>query len=212
MAKLDLHKNTISEFQDDLMLYYDLCKKEQAKHVGPWITSLHQITIPEFDIKEEIIQDRTILRDNYGPTTRTKLHDYLRSCGFNKENTKMRMVRHDNLPEPLMQTLLQHIPMKHPVFTLNIQPPGGMDPIHEDTWSGWYRMYPDLAKKYTFEDTARFVVFVTPQYKGQFFSVDNSSISWVKGNAYGMPYYCNHGSANAGFHSKLLVQCLGIKK
>jgi hypothetical protein len=42
------------------MVYYDLCKKEQAKHVGYSVKSFHTMEVPEFDIKKENIEDRTI--------------------------------------------------------------------------------------------------------------------------------------------------------
>ena len=61
MADLDLHKSTISEFHEqNLMVYYDLCKKEQSKHVGYWVKSLNQMEIPMFDVKKATIEDRTI--------------------------------------------------------------------------------------------------------------------------------------------------------
>ena len=60
---LQLNKNTISEFHDNLMEYYDLCKEAQARHVGYWVKSLNQMEIPGFDLKKDTIEDRTILRD-----------------------------------------------------------------------------------------------------------------------------------------------------
>ena len=133
---LQLNKNTISEFHDNLMEYYDLCKKAQARHVGFWVKSLNQMEIPGFDLKKDTIEDRTILRDkDWG--TKAKWRDYMLSQGFNKENTKLLMVDHDNLPPELMNALLQ-LPIKHPVFSLNIQPPGAVVPAHEDTLRIWY--------------------------------------------------------------------------
>ena len=82
MGELDLHKNTISEFHDNLMVFYELCKKEQAKHVGYYVKSLQTIEIPVFDVKKDTIEDRTILRDkNWG--TKTKWRDYMKSKGYN---------------------------------------------------------------------------------------------------------------------------------
>ena len=46
---------------------------------------------------------------------------------------------------------------------MNIQPPGGIVPTHEDTWRIWYDKHPDLAKQYTFEDTVFYLVFLTKQ-------------------------------------------------
>ena len=105
MSDLNLHSSTISEFHEqDLMVYYDLCRREQVKHFGSWIKSFNQIQIPEFDIKKDTIQDRTILRDkNWG--TKRKWRNYMMSQGYNKANTKMLMVDHDDLPAPLMHTL-----------------------------------------------------------------------------------------------------------
>ena len=213
---LQLNINTISEFHDNLMEYYDLCKKEQAKHVGFWVKSLNQIEIPEFDLPKNSIQDRTILRDtengkprNWG--TKAKWRDYMLAQGFNKENTKMLMVDHDNLPPELMNTLLQ-LPIKHPVFSLNIQPPGAIVPAHEDTWRIWYDKHPELAKKYTFKDTVFFIVFITRQDTGHSFSAGETCINWQPGDIVELPHYCNHATSNAGFTPKMLVQCLGIKK
>ena len=210
MSNLDLHKSTISEFHEqDLMVYYDLCKREQVKHFGSWIKSFNQIQIPEFDVKKETIQDRTILRNKkWG--TKAKWRDEMKKTGFNKSNTKLFMVDHDELPIPLLNAL-EKLPIKHPVFSLNIQPPGGIVPAHEDTWRLWYDKHPELAKKYTFEDAAFFLVFITRQEKGHFFSADTTNINWEPGDVFEMPYYCNHSTANAGFTPKMLVQCLGIK-
>ena len=89
MGELNLHKSTIGEFHDDLMVYYDLCKREQAKHLGNWVKSFNQMELPVFDIKKDTIQDRTILRDkDWG--TKSKWRDYMESHGYNKTNTKMR--------------------------------------------------------------------------------------------------------------------------
>ena len=162
MSDLNLHSSTISEFHEqDLMVYYDLCRREQVKHFGSWIKSFNQIQIPEFDIKKDTIQDRTILRDkNWG--TKRKWRNYMMSQGYNKANTKMLMVDHDDLPAPLMHTL-KKIGIKQPVFSLNIQPPGGIVPAHEDTWRIWYDKHPDLAKKFTFKDTMFCILFITRQ-------------------------------------------------
>ena len=129
MSNLNLHSSTISEFHEqDLMVYYDLCKREQVKHFGSWIKSFNQLQIPEFDIKKDTIQDRTILRDkNWG--TKRRWRNYMKKQGYNKTNTKMLMVDHNDLPEPLMHTL-QKIEIKYPVFSLNIQPPGAVVPAH----------------------------------------------------------------------------------
>ena len=83
MAKLDLKTNTISEFHDDLMTYYDLCKVKQEQHEGEWATATHHVPVPEFVIPQEIIEDRTILRDReWG--TKIKWRDYMLSKGYNK--------------------------------------------------------------------------------------------------------------------------------
>ena len=209
MAELDLHKNTISEFHNNLMVYYDLCKKEQAKHVGFWVKSLNQMEIPGFDLKKDTMENRTVLRDkNWG--TKAKWRDYMLSQGFNKENTKLLMVDHDNLPPELMNALLQ-LPIKHPVFSLNIQPPGAIVPAHEDTWRIWYDKHPKLAKKYTFEDTVFLIVFITRQDTGHSFSAGETCINWQPGDIVELPHYCNHATSNAGFTPKMLVQCLGIR-
>jgi hypothetical protein len=210
MAILDLHKNTISEFHENLMVYYELCKDKQSKHVGFWIQKIDQLHIPEFDIKKENIENRTILRNkNWG--TKLQWRDHMKSVGYNKENTKLLMVDHNNLPKPLLKTLLS-LPIKHPVFSLNIQPPGGMVPAHEDTWRIWYDKHPELAKKYTFKDTLFYSVFLTRQETGHTFSAGSTNLNWEAGDVYEMPYYCNHATSNAGFVPKMLVQCLGIKK
>ena len=61
--KLDLHKNTISEFHDNLMVYYELVKKKQAQHDGVFAEVLTSLTIPDLVLFNEKIEDRTILRD-----------------------------------------------------------------------------------------------------------------------------------------------------
>ena len=213
--KLDLHKNTISEFHDNLMVYYDLVKEKQANHKGSFAEAIRKLIFPEVVLFEEKIEDRTILRDeengkprNWG--TKREWRDYMMSKGYNTHNTKMKYVDHSNLPKDLL-TALNTLPIKYPVFSLNIQPPGGMVPAHEDTWRIWYDKHPKLAKKYTFEDAAFFLVFITRQEKGHFFSADTTNINWEPGDVFEMPYYCNHSTANAGFTPKMLVQCLGIK-
>ena len=211
MSNLDLHKSTISEFHEqNLMVYYDLCKKKQQEHIGFWIQKIDQIQIPEFDVKKETIQDRTILRNKkWG--TKAKWRDEMKKTGFNKSNTILFMVDHDELPIPLLNAL-EKLPIKHPVFSLNIQPPGGMVPAHEDTWRIWYDKHPELAKKYKFKDTAFFIVFITQQDVGHSFSAGNTCLNWQPGDIVELPYYCNHATSNAGFTPKMLVQCLGIKK
>ena len=210
MSDLNLHSSTISEFHEqDLMVYYDLCRREQVKHFGSWIKSFNQLQIPEFDIKKDTIQDRTILRDkNWG--TKRKWRNYMMSQGYNKANTKMLMVDHDDLPAPLMHTL-KKIGIKQPVFSLNIQPPGGIVPAHEDTWRIWYDKHPDLAKKFTFKDTMFCILFITRQETGHTFSLGDTSINWQPGDIIEIPHYCNHATSNAGFTPKMLVQCLGLK-
>lgn len=210
MEKLDLHKNSISAFHDNLMEYYKLCKEKQSQHLGTWAKKIDNIAIPEFDITQEKIEDRTILRDkNWG--TKVKWRDYMLSQGYNKENTRMDMIDHDNLPTKLME-ILQQLPILYPVFSLNIQPPGSTVPAHEDTWRIWYDKHPELAKKYTFKDTVFYIVFITKQETGHTFSAGSMNLSWLSGDVIQMPHYCNHATSNSSFSPKMLVQCLGIKK
>lgn len=208
--KLDLHKNTISEFHDNLMVYYDLCKKKQREHIGLFAKKIDNITIPEFVLKEETLENRTILRNkNWG--SKAKWRDYMESQGYNEANTKLLMVDHNNIPASLIKTL-EKLPIKNPVFSLNIQPPGAVVPAHEDTWRIWYDKHPELAKKYTFEDTVFYIVFITRQETGQTFSASTLNLSWTPGDVIEMPHYTNHATSNASFNPKMLVQCLGIKK
>lgn len=208
--KLDLHKNTISEFHNDLMVYYDLVKEKQELHQGPSFQPMSSLPIPELVLFNEKIEDRTILRDReWG--TKAEWRDYMLSKGYNKHNTKMDYVDHDNIPSAL-NSILNTLPIKHPVFSLNIQPPGSTVPAHEDTWRIWYDKYPEEAKKYTFDDTVFFIVFLTPQETGHFFTCQTTSIKWEAGHVIEMPYYCKHATANAGFTKKVLVQCLGIRQ
>ena len=214
--KLDLHKNTISEFHDNLMVYYDLVKEKQADHEGPFAEAVRHLMLPELVLHEEKIEDRTILRDeengkprNWG--TKREWRDYMISKGYNTHNTKMRYVDHSNIPNELMDAL-KTLPIKYPVFSINIQPPGSVVPAHEDTWRIWYDKHPVEAKKYTFEDTVFFIVFLTPQEIGHSFQCGNTNLKWGAGDVIRMPYYCKHATSNAGFTNKILVQCLGIKQ
>jgi disulfide oxidoreductase YuzD len=198
------------------MVYYDLVKEKQANHKGSFAEAIRKLIFPEVVLFEEKIEDRTILRDeengkprNWG--TKREWRDYMMSKGYNTHNTKMKYVDHSNLPKDLL-TALNTLPIKYPVFSLNIQPPGGMVPAHEDTWRIWYDKHPKLAKKYTFEDTAFFLVFLTPQEIGHSFQCGTTNIKWGPGDVIEMPYYCRHATANAGYTNKMLVQCLGIKK
>lgn len=210
MAKLDLSKNTIDQFHKKLMTYYDLCKVKQHTHVGAWTTTIGHILIPEFVPSQEIIEDRTILRDReWG--TKTEWRDYMKSKGYNKENTKMYYVDHDNLA-PALIDMLHTLPIDKPVFSLNIQPPGSVVPAHEDTWRIWYDKFPEEAKRYTFEDTVFYIVFISPQEIGHTFTAGTTNIKWEPGDVIEMPYYCKHATSNAGFTNKILVQCLGLKK
>jgi len=206
---LTLESSTISEFHDSLMMYYELVREKQKQHQGDWVTSRGYLPLPDINIPKELIEDRTILRDrDWG--TKADWRDTMLKHGFNKENTKMWCVDHENLPQDFL-TILDTMPIKHPVFTLNIQPPGSTVPAHEDTWRIWYDKHPDLAKKYTFEDTVFFIVFLEDQLIGQTFSAGVTQVAWKKGAAIQMPYYCKHATSNASFENKMLVQCLGIK-
>ena len=214
--KLDLHINTISDFHDNLMVYYDLVKQKQADHEGVFAEAPLHLDLPELVLFEEKIEDRTILRDeengkprNWG--TKREWRDYMISKGYNTHNTKMRYVDHSNIPNELMDAL-KTLPIKYPVFSINIQPPGSDVPAHEDTWRIWYDKHPVEAKKYTFEDTVFFIVFLTPQEIGHSFQCGNTNLKWGAGDVIRMPYYCKHATSNAGFTNKILVQCLGIKQ
>ena len=207
---IDLQTTTISDFHKSLMTYYDLCKAKQKQHVGFWTKKITNLAIPEFVIPKDHVVDRTILRDkNWG--SKAKWRDYMKSQGYNKHNTIMQMVDHDNMPDPLMDMLVT-LPIKHPVFSLNIQPPGATVPAHEDTWRIWYDKNPELAKKYTFADTCFFIVFITRQDTGHTFSAGSMSLTWEPGDVIQMPHYTNHATSNSSFTPKMLVQCLGIKK
>lgn len=208
--KLDLHQNTISEFHNDLMVYYDLAQRKQDTHRGELAESVTTLSIPELVLKKGQREDRTILRDReWG--TKAKWRDYMLSKGYNKHNTKMDYMDHDTLPSEL-HDVLNTLPIKYPVFSINIQPPGSVVPAHEDTWRIWYDKHPEQAKKYTFEDTVFFIVFLTAQEIGHSFQCGTTNIKWGAGDVIKMPYYCKHATANAGFTNKMLVQCLGIKK
>ena len=61
--KLDLHVNTISDFHDNLMVYYDLVKEKQRTHKDLFAETVTTLDIPEVVFFEEKIEDRTILRD-----------------------------------------------------------------------------------------------------------------------------------------------------
>tara|TARA_B100001248_G_C27387496_1_gene460481 strand:+ start:1025 stop:1663 length:639 start_codon:yes stop_codon:yes gene_type:complete len=207
---LKLAKTSISDFHKSLMTYYDLCKIKQKEHVGFSAKKVGRITIPEFTIPKEHVEDRTILRDKkWG--SKSKWRDYMQSQGYNKHNTIMQMVDHDKMPTPLMDVLLK-LPIKYPVFSLNIQPPGATVPAHEDTWRIWYDKNPALAEKYTFADTCFYIVFITKQDTGHTFSAGTMSLTWEPGDVIEMPHYTNHATANSSFTPKMLVQCLGIKK
>tara|TARA_B100000780_G_scaffold222392_1_gene161488 strand:- start:979 stop:1617 length:639 start_codon:yes stop_codon:yes gene_type:complete len=208
--KLDLHQNTISEFHNDLMVYYDLAQRKQDTHRGELAESVTTLSIPELVLKKGQREDRTILRDReWG--TKAKWRDYMLSKGYNKHNTKMNYMDHDTLPSEL-HDVLNTLPIKYPVFSINIQPPGSVVPAHEDTWRIWYDKHPEQAKKYTFEDTVFFIVFLTAQEIGHSFQCGTTNIKWGAGDVIKMPYYCKHATANAGFTDKILVQCLGIRK
>jgi hypothetical protein len=214
--KLDLGSSTISEFHDNLMVYYDLVKQKQSDHKGVFAEAVTTLKIPEVVFFEEKIEDRTILRDkeNGKPRdwgTKREWRDYMVSKGYNIHNTKMSYIDHNNIPKGLLDVLMT-LPIKHPVFSVNIQPPGSVVPAHEDTWRIWYDKNPEEAKKYTFEDTEFFIVFLTPQEIGHSFQCGTTNLKWGVGDVMRMPYYCKHATANSGFTKKILVQCLGIKQ
>lgn len=207
---LDLHSSTISEFHNDLMVYYDLCKEKQREHVGVFAQAVTTISVPEVVLSEETMEDRTILRDReWG--TKADWRDYMLSKGYNKHNTRLNYIDHDKIPTEL-HTALIDLPIKHPVFSVNIQPPGSTVPAHEDTWRIWYDKYPREAKEYTFEDTVFYIAFLTPQEIGHSFYCGTTNIKWGVGDVIQMPYYTKHATANAGFTNKILVQCLGVKR
>ena len=115
--KLDLHKNTISEFHDNLMVYYDLVKEKQDNHEGSFAEAVRYLMLPELVLHEEKIEDRTILRDeengkprNWG--TKREWRDYMASKGYNTHNTKMSYVDHTNIPKDLLD-LLNTLPIKY---------------------------------------------------------------------------------------------------
>jgi len=214
-SKLDLHVNTISDFHDNLMVYYDLVKEKQSTHKGLFAEAVATLDFPEVVFFEEKIEDRTILRDeengkprNWG--TKREWRDYMVSKGYNTNNTKMNYVDHKNIPQELLNTL-NTLPIRYPVFSINIQPPGSVVPAHEDTWRIWYDKHPDLAKQYTFADTEFIIVFLSQQEIGHSFQCGTTNLKWGPGDAFRMPYYTKHATANAGFTNKILVQCLGIK-
>jgi hypothetical protein len=162
------------------------------------------------------MQDRSILRetDNGKPRNwggREEWRDYMLSKGYNAHNTKMDCIDHDNIPIELL-TIFNSLPIQHPVFTINIQPPGGVIPTHVDTWRLWREKNPELADKYTFEDTLFFIIFLTTQEIGHSFQCEHTSLNWRKGDVAQIPYYARHATANSGFTDKILVQCLGIKE
>ena len=213
--KLDLHKNTISEFHDNLMVYYDLVKEKQVKHNDVFAEVVTSLPIPDLVLFNEKIEDRTILRDeengkprNWG--TKKEWRDYMISKGYNTHNTKLNYVDHSNIPKELLDAL-NTLPIKHPVFSINIQPPGSVVPAHEDTWRIWYDKHPEEAKQYTFENTEFFIVFLSPHEIGHSFQCGTTNIKWNPGDVVRMPYYTKHATSNAGFTNKILVQCLGIK-
>ena len=65
-SNLDLHINTIDEFHNNLMMYYDLVKEKQKQNkdlgVGG-VVNIRRLILPEITLPEEFIEDRTILRD-----------------------------------------------------------------------------------------------------------------------------------------------------
>ena len=127
------------------------------------------------------------------------------------ENTNMSYVAHADLPAELMSELIK-LPVKNPIFSMNIQPPGSHVPAHEDTWRIWYDKYSEIAKQHTFEDTVFYITFLTLQETGHFFQAGTTNMNWEPGDVCEMPHYCTHATANSGYTEKVLVQCLGIKK
>ena len=115
--KLDLHQNTISEFHNDLMVYYDLAQRKQDTHRGELAESVTTLSIPELVLKKGQREDRTILRDReWG--TKAKWRDYMLSKGYNKHNTKMNYMDHDTLPSEL-HDVLNTLPIKSEMATLS---------------------------------------------------------------------------------------------
>ena len=73
--KLDLHENTIKEFHDDLMVYYEMARREQDKHQGTFVETVTTLSIPELVLVNEKIEDRTRINC---PCTRGHMENMVR--------------------------------------------------------------------------------------------------------------------------------------
>ena len=60
-SNLDLHKNTISEFHDNLMVYYELVKEKQDNHKGSFAEAVRYLMLPELVLHEEKIEDLSLI-------------------------------------------------------------------------------------------------------------------------------------------------------
>ena len=105
-SKLDLYKNTIGDFHRNLMDYYHLAGERHSSHSGEYVRYVGNFPVPEFDVSDLNLKDRTILRArDWG--SKEDWRDYMMAKGYNKSNTKLDMVESEDLPSDMHRVLKQ---------------------------------------------------------------------------------------------------------
>jgi len=94
---------------------------------------------------------------------------------------------------------------------VNLQPTGQFFPAHFDAMITWCRENPEHATQRRFTDVKRYILFITPQECGHFFSTASGAINWEAGDCYSMSWHALHATGNASPHPKILVQFEGFE-
>ena len=150
--------------------------------------------------------------DHYRSLARSKGPDDLKagtarryqSYGYTTENADLDCISDENFPN-IFQEFADSQGLTNWYYCIQVQRPGMMVPNHVDSMRSWSLKFPDLAKKMTHKQVPRFLIFLTEQETGHFFTVGSEPVTWNKGDIITFEHFTPHATANAGFRPKVVA-------
>ena len=129
--------------------------------------------------------------------------------GYNRSNTLMKQkIFNDKKKMPKwVKDIIKVSGLDRAYLTLNMNPPGSINPWHFDS-------YQKIKNKYTLkkkQKIVRLLVFVKPWHWGHFSQIGNDVIThWKSGDCYTWDFQKYHLASNSGIVNRYVISITGI--
>lgn len=202
---------SIAEVAKNFDIFVDYCdeRREQTAHV------MHSniVDSTNYQLIKELVKLENLHEMFFVKSYKEKMHaDHVNQYvdhGYGAHNTKM--MRGEIADNEVITNFMQdHLKIKHGRAKINSQPPGNFFPVHIDYLAGWTKHNPELAKKYSYPQFKRFILFLTPRANGHFYSINNCLIDYKEGDIVEQLFFSWHATGNGDLTNKVLIAFEGI--